>query len=159
MTSRLITTWSEYDRAVQELLDLAPRVLQIFDQDLSPLKLERAQRIAALRELLATREDDKRLTIIVQNADFVRQYSPQLLQLLRVFAPALTIIQSPAHLATLQDSLLIADGRHALSRFQRDHARARLIVDDASECAPYVLRFDEILATGGDPLSPTTLGL
>ena len=80
MTSRLITTWSEYDRAVQELLDLAPRVLQIFDQDLSPLKLERALRIAALRELLATREDDKRLTIIVQNADFVRHYSPQLVR-------------------------------------------------------------------------------
>ncbi len=159
MTSRLITTWSEYDRAVQEVLDLAPRVLQIFDQDLSPLQLERPQRLAALRDLLATREDDKQLTIIVQKPDFVRQYSPRLLHLLTVYAPALTITQSPAHLDALQDSLLIADRRHALVRFHRDHARARLMVDDRKECAPYLLRFEEILAAGGEPLSPTTLGL
>lgn len=159
MTSRLITTWSEYDSAVQEVLALAPRILQIFDQDLSPLKLELPQRITALRNLLATREDDKRLTIIVQKADFVRQCSPQLLRLLSVFAPAMTITQSPSHLDMLQDSLLIVDGRHALVRFQHDHARARLIVDDTQECAPYLLRFEEIRAAGGDPLSPATLGL
>lgn len=159
MTSRLINTWSEYDSAVQEVLDLSPRELRIFDQDLSPLKLERPHRIAALRGMLATREDDKRLTIIVQKPDFVRQYSPRLLDLLRIFAPAMTITQSPSHLEMLQDSMLIADRRHVLIRFHRDHARARLIVDDPSECAPYLLRFNEIQAAGGDPLSPGTLGL
>ena len=84
---------------------------------------------------------------------------PQLMNLLTVYAPALTITQSPPHLDTLKDSLLIADGRHTLIRFHRDHARARLIVDDVHECTPHIQRFEEIVAAGGEPLSSSTLGL
>lgn len=163
MSSRLITTWSEYDSAVQDILDLAPGTLQVFDEDLSTLKLERPERIAALRRLLTLRPDDKRLskrlTIVVQKTDFVRQYSPQLMKLLSSHAPTLTIIHAPAHLATLADSLLIADGRHALVRFDHDQARSRLIIDDSGECAPLRQRFDEIVGEGGEALSATTLGL
>lgn len=163
MSSRLITTWSAYDSAVQDILDLAPDTLQIFDQDLSTLKLERPERSAALRRLLSLRHDDtrwsRRLTIVVQKPDFVRQYSPQLMTLLSRHAPTLTIIHAPAHLATLSDSLLIADGRHALLRFHHDHARSRLIIDDSGECAPLQQRFDEIVGEGGEALSASTLGL
>ncbi|HCZ15594.1 MAG TPA: hypothetical protein PL117_11860 [Accumulibacter sp.] len=159
MSSRLITTWTEYDGAVEEILALSASTLQIFDEDLSTLKLERPERIEALRRQLSARQDNTRITIIVQKPDFVRQYSPQLMNLLAVYAPTLTIIHSPAHLDTLKDSMLIADGRHALVRFHRDHARSRAIVGDEQECAPYQLRFDEILGEGGDPLSATTLGL
>jgi hypothetical protein len=43
------------------------RVLLIFDQDLSPLKLERAAAdCRAARACWPTREDDQRLTIVVQ---------------------------------------------------------------------------------------------
>lgn len=159
MASKLITTWSEHDSAVQEILDLSPTTLLVFDDNLSPLKLERPARIAALRRLLSARQPTTRLTIVVQKADFVRQYSPQLMDLLGVHSPALTIIQSPPHLARLKDSLLIADGRHALVRFHQEQPRSRLIIDDSEECAPYQQRFDEILDEGGDPLSPMTLGL
>ena len=41
MSSRLITNWSDYDGAVQEILDLTTATLEIFDEDLAPLKLER----------------------------------------------------------------------------------------------------------------------
>jgi len=159
MTSRLITTWTDYDNAVQEILELSASTLQIFDEDLSPLKLERPQRIAALRALLAANDYHKRLAIVVQRPDFVRQNSPQLMDLLKVYAPTLTIAQSPPHLVTLKDSLLIADGKHALVRFDREQPRARLIIDDVHECTPYVRRFEEILAAGGDPVSAMTLGL
>ena len=159
MSSRLITTWSEYDSAVREILGLAQTTLLVFDETLSSLQLERPERIAALRRLLSARKPATRLTIIVQKADFVRQYSPQLMDLLTVHSPALTIIQSPPHLDRLRDSLLIADGRHVLVRFHHDHARARLIIDDLAECAPYQQRFDEILGEGGGALSPMTLGL
>ena len=159
MASKLITTWSEHDSAVQEILDLSPTTLLVFDENLSPLKLERPERIAALRRLLGAREFNKRLTIVVQKPAFVRQYSPQLMDLLAVYSPAITIIHAPPHLDGLKDSLLIADDRHVLVRFHQDHARARLTIDDAPECAPYVLRFAEILGAGGDPLSATTLGL
>lgn len=159
MSSRLITTWAEHDRAVQEILELSASRLLIFDEDLSPLKLERPERVAALSRLLSSTPDGKQLTIIVQKAEFVRQYSPQLLKLLSVYSPALTIIHAPPHLEALKDSLLIADGKHALARFHRDHARSRLFIDDAQQCAPYAKRFEEIRNEGGEPLSAITLGL
>ncbi|WP_313953846.1 hypothetical protein [Accumulibacter sp.] len=159
MTTRLITTWTDYDSAVQEILALSPSTLLIFDEDLSPLKLERPERIAALARLLASKESTRRLTIIVQKPDFVRQHSPQLMALLTVHAPLLTIIQAPPHLDNLKDSLLIADGKHALVRFHQGQARSRVFIDEGEECAPYQRRFEEILGEGGEPLSATTLGL
>lgn len=159
MTSKLLTTWSEYDGATQEILDRSTATLEIFDEDLSSLKLERALRIAALCALLDSHRYPRRVTIVVRKADFVRQSCPQLMKLLRVHAPALTITESPPHLGTPEASLLIADGRHALVRFHRDLARARLIVEDTGESAPFLQRFNEIVAAGSEPLSPTTLGL
>ena len=47
----------------------------------------------------------------------------------------------------------------ALVCFHREQPRARLIIDDVHECTPYVRRFEEILAAGGDPVSAMTLGL
>lgn len=159
MASRLITTWSAYDDAVDQLLARSPAALLIFDQDLSSLKLERPPRIAALARLLATRDPHQRLTIVVQKTAFVRQYSPQLMQLLRFHQPTLAIIQAPPQLDSLRDSLLIGNGRDALVRFDHAQARARLIVDDAEACAPWVRRFEEIVAAGGEPIASTTLGL
>jgi hypothetical protein len=159
MTSRLLTTWTEHDSAVQEILDLSPKSLLIFDEDLSPLKLENPARIAALNRLLSSRQQGSQLTIVVQKTEFVRQYSPQLMKLLRVYSPTLQIIHAPPQLEARKDSLLIADDKHALLRFHRDHARSRLITDDVQECKPYRKRFDEILGEGGDPISATTLGL
>ena len=159
MSTRLITTWAEHNRAVQEVLDLSPSTLLVFDEDLSPLKLELPERISVLSRLLASDQQHRQLTIVIQKTDFVRQYSPQLMRLLRVYSPLLKIIEAPAHLEALKDSLLIADGKHALVRFHRDHARSRLITDDVQECEPYLKRFDEILGEGGNPLSAITLGL
>ncbi len=159
MPSKLLTTWSEYDSAVQKILDLCACTLLVFDRDLAPLSLDRPERLAALVRLLTSVDHNKRLTIVVQRSDFVRQYSPQLMNLLRVYSPTLIIIHAPPHLDSLRDSLLIADGRHALVRFDRDQARARLTVDDFAQCAAHVQRFEAILAEGGDQLSSTTLGL
>ncbi|MEF8700714.1 MAG: hypothetical protein V5B32_09335 [Candidatus Accumulibacter sp. UW26] len=159
MASQLITTWSAYDDAVGHLCARSPATLLIFDEDLSSLKLERPPRIAALARLLAAPDAQKQLTIVVQKTAFVRQYSPQLMQLLRFHQPTLTIIQAPPQLDSLRDSLLIADGRDALVRFDHAQARARLMVDDAEACAPYLRRFAEIVAAGGEPISSMTLGL
>ncbi|MBK7171172.1 MAG: hypothetical protein IPH83_18705 [Gammaproteobacteria bacterium] len=78
------------------------------------------------------------------------------MNLLTVYAPALTITQSPPHLDSLKDSLLIADGRHTLIRFHRDHARARLIIDDVHECTPHIQRFEESSPLVASPPSSST---
>jgi len=159
MSSKLMTTWSEYDSAVQEILDLSPTRLDIFDEDLSSLRLEGADRIAALRSVLTAASHSRQLRIVVRRRDFVCPCRPHLMNLLTLYAPLISIIHSPPHLDKLGDCLMIADDRHALVRFHRDHARARLIIDDSGECAPYVQRFADVVAEGGDPLSSTTLGL
>ncbi|HMY07757.1 MAG TPA: hypothetical protein PLT57_11825, partial [Accumulibacter sp.] len=84
---------------------------------------------------------------------------PRLLSLLASYAPALTLIVAPATLAALRDSILIADDRHLLVRFDRQQPRARQLIDEVIDCQPYVARFAEILAEGGETISPTTLGL
>jgi len=71
----------------------------------------------------------------------------------------MTLIECPKHLASLNDSMLIADDRHALIRFHLDHARAKAIIDSTEECLPYVLRFKEITKEGGEQISATPLGL
>lgn len=158
MTTTLITTWSEYDRAVEATVQRARHTLLIFDRNLESLRLERPQRVAALRSLLQAKPR-ARLAFIVQNADFVRRHSPLLLGLLTYYAPALTVTQTPGHLATLRESLLLADDEHMLVRFDHDQPRARLIVGEPALCMPYRQRFEEIRAEGGDPVSSLTLGL
>ncbi len=159
MSSQLLTTWSGYQRSIDEILALTCRSLSIFDADLALLKLDDPARHAHLQRLLVRRNEASRLTIVVQRAEFVHRHCPRLLRLLSLYAPALSIIEAPSSLAALQDSLLIADERHLLVRFDRQQPRARQLIDAADDCTPYVARFAEILAEGGQALSPTTLGL
>ena len=62
-------------------------------------------------------------------------------------------------LAQLTDAIFLSDDSHALIRIHQDHARSRVIIDNADACRRYLTRFDEILREGGTPVSATTLGL
>jgi hypothetical protein len=158
MASKLLTTWAEHEIAVQEILLLASHTLRIFDENLSTLALERPDRLAALRRLLAS-SPQHTLQIVVRDATLLQRNYPQLIKLLGTHSHNLKISESPSHLAALNDSLFLADGRHALVRFHKDHARAKVIINDTGECVPYENRFAEILEEGGTPQYSTTLGL
>ncbi len=159
MSSTLLTSWSAYDGAIQQILDLAPTSLLIFDRDLSTLKLEQSSRSAGLQRLLAAQSAATRLTIVVQYPEFVQRQSPRLLNLLATYYPTMTISVASPQLRTLCDSLLIADDRHALIRFHYQQARSRLLIDEVEECRPSLERFNAIVDEGGDPVSPRTFGL
>jgi hypothetical protein len=62
-------------------------------------------------------------------------------------------------LARLTDAMFLSDDCHALVRIHQDHARSRVIIDNANACRAYLTRFDEILQEGGMVVSVTTLGL
>jgi len=158
MNSELITYWSEHDSSLRKLLALAEKTLCIFDEDLSKLKLESAENAEELRRFLAADEHNS-LRIVLRNAEPFRRSSPRLMKLLATYPLRMTILECPEHLASLADSLLIADDTHALVRFNKDHARAKVIINNAEECIPYVHRFEEILKEGGEQVSATTLGL
>lgn len=158
MSSELLTTWGEHDSFLHKILLLATQSLRVFDDDLTKLKLERSDNADVLRQFLGA-DRGNRLQIVVKNAEPLRRESPRLMKLLALYPQNLIILECPPHLASLDDSLFIADDKHALIRFHKDHARAKVIIDSAEECRPYAHRYDEILKEGGEQISATTLGL
>lgn len=158
MTNRIITDWGSHDAAVTEILALAQREIRIFDRDLAALKLELGARHAQLREFL-TPEKNGILTIIVQDASRLLAEHPRLAKLLEHYGHRFTLLRCAESLDGLTDSMLLADGAHALVRFHRDNVRARFVTGNPEACAPYLQRFSQILGEGGDAIPSTTLGL
>jgi len=158
MSSELITSWGEHDASLKKILALASDSISIFDEDLSKLKLDHVDTIELLRQLLKNGRQNG-LRILLQNANALRRDNPRLMELLAERPQNISILQCPPHLAVLRDSMVIVDGRHALIRIHKDHARSRVICDSAEECAPYLKRFEEILIEGGEPIGSTILGL
>ena len=158
MKSELSTSWSEHDTSLLKILELASQTLCIFDADLSKLKLERPANAELLRRFLSS-DRQHRLLIAVKNAEPFRRDSPRLMKLLATYTQSMTMIECPPHLASLTDSMCIADERHALIRFHTDSARAKTIINNIDECAPYVQRFEDILKEGGEQVCASTLGL
>ena len=158
MSSELITTWTEHDVALQKILLQATRTLRVFDQDLLLLNFERRDNADSLRRFLAADRNNS-LRIVLKNAEPLRRDSPRLMTLLATYPQQMSILECPPHLASANAALCLADDRHALVRFNKDHARSRIIIDDAQECTPYGNQFEAILREGGEPVSTTTLGL
>lgn len=158
MNPELITSWTDHDSSLQKVLLLARRCIRIFDADLARLRLETPENALFLRRLL-TEAPRNTLQIVVRDAEPFRRNSPRLMKLLADFPASMHVRECAPQIASLTDSLLLSDDCHALVRFHQDHARARAIIDNADACRPYLLRFEQILAEGGTPVSATTLGL
>ena len=158
MNSGLITSWADHDSAALKVLAAATTKLRVFDEDLSKLKFESHESTVILRRLFAFNPQHT-LQIIVKNADPLQRNYPRLLGLLREYPENMSIIQSPPHLSSLNDSLLIADDNYALVRFHKDNVRCKAIINNKQECLPYLHRFAEIEKEGGEPFNPTPLGL
>lgn len=158
MARELITSWSDYQAAVERLLAMASRKISIYDEDLTTLKLESAPCQTDLRRVLQDGQSDA-LRIALRNAGLLRQRHPALLNLLTIYSHRAAAQQTPEHIAHLRDSMIIVDDRHALVRFDRDQARSKLLIDEAEELRPYLARFEEIWSAGGEPIGTSTLGL
>ena len=158
MNPQLLTNWSEHDDSLPKVLLLATRTLRVFDEDLTRLGLEKPENAFFLRRFLALNRQNT-LVIVVRNPDPLRRNSPRLMKLLSDFPGVMTIHECAPHLVSLSDTMVLADHAHALIRFHKDHARSKVVIDNADECRPYILRFEEILKEGGTPISATPLGL
>ena len=74
----LLSTRREYLEALERLIALAQRELRIFDADFSELKIDSPRTHELLRDFLL-RDRDNRLYIAVHSTDYLRNYSPRLL--------------------------------------------------------------------------------
>ncbi len=158
MTTELITSWAEHDKALRKILQTLSRSLCIFDEDLTRLNLEGPEFAGQLRSFLAARTSNS-VNIVLRSTDTFRRNSPRLMQLLKTYPERMRVSEAPPHLLSLTDNFVVVDDTSALIRFHRDNVRSKAIYDDASGCRPYAKRFEELLKEGGEQLSATTLGL
>lgn len=158
MARELITSWADYQTAVDRLLAIACQTICIYDEDLVALKLESPNRLLSFKRILQTGHDDA-LRMAVRNTAPARQQHPKLQQLLTAYSHLAKARGTPAQLAHLRDNMFIVDDKHALIRFERDLPRSKLLIDEADELRPYLTRFREIWAEGGEDIGMSTLGL
>jgi len=157
MSRTLMTSYGEYDAAVDLILSRAERQLDIFDYDLSLLKLELPNRNAALSRLLSMQNHQIRIVVI--DAPSVVARHPRLLALIERHGHRIQLIEADPKLRELTDSIVIADDAHALIRFHKSLPRSKILEDESDEVRPYQRRFAEILDEGGTPISPRVAGL
>lgn len=157
MSNTLLTSYGEYDAAIDLMLSLAERRLDIFDHDLSLLKLNRPPRHAALQRLLSNAQSQ--LRIVVQNSQAVLAQQPLLIRLLETHGHHFTLLQADEKLSHLTDAFMLADHAHALVRFHRDQPRCKLLESEEEEVKPYERRFAAIVEEGVTPVSPRLAGL
>ena len=154
----LLSTRREYLEALQRLTGLAQRELRIFDADFFHLKIDSPRTHELLREFLL-RGRDNRLYIAVHDADYIRNYCPRLLELLRRFSDRMFIHQTQDDAARAQDSFVLADRLHVVRRPVQAQPRATLKLNDEHESQGIYLRFLEIWDSSFPAISATTSGL
>jgi hypothetical protein len=151
-------TRREYRDALERLSVLAQRDLRIFDADISDLEINSRQKYELLRAFLL-RGRNNRLYIAVHDTDYIRNYCPRLLDLLRQFSDRMFIHQTQGEAAGAQDSLVLADKLHFVRRPVRAQPRATLALNDDKESEGMLLRFSEIWDSSFPAVSATTSGL
>lgn len=159
MARELITSWGDYQTAIDRLLSIAVRKIAIYDEDLGLLRLDSPSRRNELKRVLHGGASASLIRVAVRNAEPVRQEQPLLMNLLADFGHCLFARQTPPQLAHLRDTIILIDDTHGLIRFERDQARSKLLLDEAEELKPYFSRFEEIWADSAETISTTTLGL
>ena len=119
-----------------------------------------AMLILALVNDRVTRRDIEATIKSSSNATrYLEASCPRLLALQKLHAAAMTIYRTGAEARRAMDPLVIADGRHMLHRFHIDQPRAALAIEMPATVRPWLMRFEEIWATGEPGLNPSVLGL
>lgn len=158
MTRELITHWTDYQAAIEQLLVMPCSKLCIYDEDLVKIRLDDRQRLANFEKILQSAQPGS-IRIALRSADNFRRTQTHLIQLLAPYAHIITIKETSQQLNNLRDSMILLDDRDGLIRFDRDQARSKLLINENDELRPYLQRFEEIWKEPGDVVSATSLGL
>lgn len=158
MTRELITHWTDYQAAIDQLLAMPCRKLCIYDEDLLKIRLDDKKRLGNLQRLLQSAQPGG-IRIALRNAEPLRRTQTHLIQHLAAHSHIITIQETSQQLGNLRDSMILLDEQHGLIRFDQDQARSKLLINESDELRPYLLRFEEIWKNPGDVISATSLGL
>lgn len=146
-----------YEDALDQLLEIAQRSVQIFDASLS-LAYNSPRRVESLRRFLQTSRIS-RLQIVVHNAKTLDRTCPRLINLLRQFPHAVAINATQEQAKGVYDPFAICDTLNCVRRFHFDDLRGELIYGDTLEAGALAERFAELWSASDPGIAPTTLGL
>ena len=149
---------SQFQQAVDRLLEAPGRELRVFDPDLAALRLNSPARIERLKAfLLASRT--RRIYIALHNPDHLTRECPRMMALLARFAHAIQIQCTHEEIRGIQDSFLVLDQAHYLRRPVAQFYRGALGLHDETEALAMRGRFQEIWSASFPGVSASTLGL
>jgi hypothetical protein len=149
---------SDYQQAVDRLLEQPGRELRIFDPDLSSLRVNSPARIAQLEKFLRFSRT-RRIYIVVHHTDALTRRSPRMMELLKLFAHAIQINRTHEEIRSLQDAFMVLDAQHYLRRPVADFFRGAIALNDDTEALAMRSRFQEIWSSSFPGASSATLGL
>lgn len=154
----LIGSRAEYLDAADALYAMARRELCVFDPDLEMLGFNTPARIEVLQHFLQGGQENLLRIALHDPSHVVRDY-PRLLDLLRMFAPRVSVYRTDGAASGAQDRFILADGQHFVRRAVAEQARGVYALNEASEGRLLHERFEEIWALSAQAVSATTLGL
>ena len=149
---------SEFQQALELLLEQPGRELRIFDPDLAALRLNSPARIALLEAFLRGSRT-RRIHIVVHQTEHLTRHCPRMMELLKLFNHAIQINQTHEEIRGLQDAFLVLDAAHYLRRPVAERFRGALGLRDETEALAMRSRFTEIWAASFPGVSSSTLGL
>jgi len=149
---------SEFQQAVDRLLELPGRELRIFDPDLAALRLNSPARIALLERFLRASRT-RRIQIAVHHTEHLTRHCPRMMALLQLFAHAIQINRTHEEIRNLQDAFMVLDAEHYLRRPVAELTRGAIGLHDETEALAMRARFLEIWSASYPGVSSTTAGL
>jgi hypothetical protein len=113
---RQLNSTADYTEAIDSLIELARHRLRIFDYNLEDGGYTTLRRYELLRRfLLANRSN--RLEIVLHDIDYLTQFCPRILSLLKQFSHAITIQETTPQARYISDPFAIADETCHVHRF------------------------------------------
>jgi hypothetical protein len=149
---------AEYEAAIDTVIANAEHILHIFDPDLGAGGYNTAKRCEALRAFLMKNRAN-RLIMVLHETDFLTRQCPRLMQLLKLYSHAISILQTQEHGRVAGDPLVIADATHYVHRFHSGSARALLALRDPAGARQLDERFGQLQEASSPAIFAVTLGL
>lgn len=154
----LLTSVAAQVAAIDTLVELARRSIDVFDVDLSWMGWNAAARAERVSAFLRS-SPGARLRIVVHDTGWIERSCPRLTNLLKYRDHAVSIRRTGEDAKHAMDPLVIVDDAHFLHRLHVSQPRAALSIAEPQAAQSLVERFDAIWASAEPGLTATTLGL
>ncbi|HEY3326851.1 MAG TPA: hypothetical protein VGK14_06725 [Novimethylophilus sp.] len=155
---RMLNGEAEYSEAIDAVIEKAEHTLHVFDVDLASGSYDTVSRFEALRHFLA-KDRINRLVIILHETERLVRRCPRLMNLLKPYGHAISILKTHEHGRMANDPFVIADEAHYVHRFHADSARALLAFYDHAGARLLEEKFGQLQEASTPAVAATTLGL